>query len=307
MSPDSESSREWPLGHVGYVGLIGRPNTGKSTFLNTVLDFHLSAVSRQPQTTRRHALGILSDATSQILFLDAPGIHQPRNRLGDAMVAAIGRTLAEADVLLCIADPTRPPGEEDTLVAQRLSAGGRTVLLGINKADLGEDGQIAATRAFYQQFLGSVPTYVFSARDRGSLDPVLAAIRRCLPKGPFLYSPDDITDDYVRNIAAERIREICFETLRQEVPHALAVTVDGWEEERTGTTIQATVHVERTSQKKIVVGRDGRMVKQLQRRAQQALQDLCPQGVSLRLWVKVSRDWRSKTGLLRDLGLLGEP
>lgn len=305
MSNDVQME-EWPRGNVGYVGLIGRPNTGKSTFLNTVLGFHLAAVSRQPQTTRRHALGILSGPDSQILFIDAPGVHIPHDQLGEAMVGAIARTLEEADVILCIVDPTRAPGEEDDLVARRVADSGGAVILAINKIDACDEASVRRMRDVYRAVLGEVPVFTFSAYDRETLEPVLAAVRERLPQGPFLYAPEDITDEYQRDIAAELIRETCLDTLRQEVPHALAVTIEQWKEENRGTRVEATVHVERTSQKKIVVGRRGRMVKLITKEAEKRLAELCPDGISLRLWIKVSKDWRSRKHMLRELGLLAD-
>ncbi len=294
----------WPHGRVGYVGLLGRPNAGKSTLLNAVLGQHLAAVSAQPQTTRRRFLGIYSAAGVQMLFLDAPGVHRPANELGQCMERAIARVLEDADVVLCLADPTRTPGAEDHLVGSRAAAAKAPVVLAVNKCDLAAAAEVTRTEAFYRTYLPATPVYRVCAQDPSSLGPLLECLRLALPEGPFLCHPDEMTDSVERDIGAELIREACLEHLRQEVPHAVAVTVDEWAEFAATVRVQATVHVERDSQKRIVVGRGGAMITAIRAAAERKLAELCGARVSLRLWVKVTPDWRERHGLLREFRLL---
>jgi GTP-binding protein Era len=298
------SDSDWPRGRVGYVALLGRPNVGKSTFLNTVIGQHLAAVSALPQTTRRRFLGIYSDVGVQMLFLDAPGVHRPADELGQCMDRAVLRVLGEADVVLCIADPTRAPGEEDGLVAARAAAATtEAVILALNKCDAATVEQMARTEAFYRGHLPAAVVQRVSALDRASLLPLLASITQALPEGPFLYDPEQLTDSFERDIGAELIREACLLHLRQEVPHALAVAIDEWADAARPVRIQATLHVERESQKGIVVGHGGAVIAAIRKDAQARLKVLCDGPVTLRLWVKVSPDWRERRGLLRDFRL----
>jgi GTP-binding protein Era len=297
-NPNDEQA--WPRGRVGYVALLGRPNVGKSTFLNTVLGQHLAAVSAQPQTTRRRLLGIHSDAQTQMLFLDAPGVHRPADALGQCMQRAVGRALEQADAVLCLADPTREPGAEDRLVASQAAALRVPILLALNKCDAAAAAQTVRSEAFYREMLPAVPVFRISALDASTLPPLLAALAQALPEGPFLYPPDQVTDSFERDIGAELIREACLEHLRQEVPHAVAVTIDEWQEDQPPLRIQATIHVERDSQKRIVVGRGGAMVAAIRQSATLRLAALCGLPVQLRLWVRVSPDWRERHGLLSE-------
>jgi GTP-binding protein Era len=293
----------WPRGRVGYVALLGRANAGKSTLLNTVLGQHLAAVSPQPQTTRRRLLGIYTDAQAQMLFLDAPGVHRPADELGQCMQRVVERTVAQADAVLCLVDPTREPGDEDRLVASRAATVRVPVLLALNKCDLASELQSRQAESFYRERLPAAPCFRISALDASSLPPLLVALAQALPEGPFLYPSDQVTDCFERDLGAELIREACLEHLRQEVPHAVAVTVDEWREDRQPLQIQATVHVERDSQKRIVVGRGGAMVAAIRRTATAKLAELCGVPIQLRLWVKVSPDWRERRGLLREFSL----
>lgn len=298
-----QSGDDWPHGRVGYVGLLGRPNAGKSTLLNTILGEHLAAVSCQPQTTRRRFLGIYTAERVQMLFLDAPGVHRPADELGECMERAIGRVLEDSDAVLCLADPTRPPGAEDHLVGSRAAAATVPVVLAINKCDIAVAADVERAGAFYRTYVPAAPVHRICAQNPASLGPLLDCLRLILPEGPFLCHPDDMTDSFVRDIGTELIREACLEHLRQEVPHAIAVTVDEWVDVASPVRVQATVHVERDSQKRIVVGRNGAMIAAIRAAAERKLEALCGGRVTVRLWVKVSPDWRMRRGLLRDFRL----
>ena len=305
MEPESDAlDVRWPSGKVGYVALLGRPNTGKSTFLNTVLDFHLAAVSEKPQTTRRRLLGVYVDEGSQLLFLDAPGVHVPKDALGEAMARAIERTLRDADMIVCVADPTRDPGEEDRLVAERAAGAGKTAILAINKTDIAAPEQVESMRLFYSQHLGEAPVYSVVALRRESLAGLLDGIKAALPTGPFLYPPDDLTNVIEREIGAELIREVLLDKLREEVPHGVAVTIESWQELGEERQISAVLHVEREQHKLIVIGRRGAMLRRIREAAVAQLATLCGARVHLELWVKVARNWRRRKSKLREFGLL---
>lgn len=292
---------EWPVGKVGYVAILGRPNVGKSTFLNAVTGQRLAAVSAKPQTTRRRWLGILSDAQSQMLFFDTPGVHTPTDALGESMQRAIAGCLRDADVVLCMADPTRAPGDEDRQVADIASTCSQAAILVLNKCDAASVEETEATARFFAAALGDAPVFHISALRGTGLPELLTALRTALPQGPFLYAPDTTTDAFERQIGAELIREAMLEVLHDELPYASAVVVERWEEKPHRRDIQAVLYVERESQKGIVIGRKGTMLRQIRDRAEPKLADMCGCRVRLRLWVKVARDWRRRKGLLRQM------
>lgn len=301
----TEESAPWPSGRVGYVALLGRPNVGKSTLMNTLLDFHLAAVSAKPQTTRRACLGILSDDSSQILFLDVPGVHVPQDELDEAMDRSVMRALQDADVILCMADSSRPFGKEDRMVAARAANSGKPVLLAVNKVDAAPPGGVAAMQEAYLKTLGDVPAFRICARGRQTLDLLLMALVENLPEGPFLHDPEMVSDTYEREIASELIREALMESLREEVPHAMAVTVDEWKETGKACRITATLHVERETQKGIVIGKGGTMLNSIRALAVKKLREIREETIRLRLYVRVTPDWRRRRNILRDFGLDG--
>lgn len=299
IAPEAEP--EWPVGKVGYVAILGRPNVGKSTFLNAVVGQRLAAVSAKPQTTRRRWLGIRSDACSQMLFFDTPGVHTPCDAMGEAMQRAVMGSLRDADLVLCMADPTRPPGDEDRQVASIAAACNQPRILVLNKCDAASGEEAQATARFFSAELGDAPTFHVSALRGNGLPELLEAIRAALPRGPFLYSPDTTTDAFERQIGAELIREAMLEVLHDELPHASAVVIESWDEGPHRRDIRAVLYVERDSQKGIVIGRNGRMLRRIRERSEPKLADLCGCNVRLRLWVKVARDWRRREGSLRQM------
>lgn len=301
--PIIEEAPSLPFGRVGYVALLGRPNVGKSTLMNTVLDFHLAAVSSKPQTTRRSCLGILSDEASQILFLDVPGVHVPQDELDEAMDRSIQRALDDADLILCMADASRTFGKEDRLVAQRAAGANKPVILAVNKVDAAGPGGVDAIQEAYLKMLGDVPVYRICAKGIQTLDMLLMGLRQGLPEGQFIHDPEMVSDVYVREIASELIREAFMECLHEEVPHAMAVTIDEWKEADKSVRITATLHVERDSQKGIVIGKGGMMLNSIRAQAVRKLQEIRDDTIRLKLYVRVTTDWRSRKNLLRDFGL----
>lgn len=303
VADGNASAPDWPHGHVGYVALLGRPNAGKSTFLNAVLRLHLAPVSAKPQTTRRRFLGILTDEQGQILFLDAPGIHVPKHALDEVMAKAVDRALADADLILCMADTTRAPGAEEQLVASRAGAGAKPVLVALNKTDIASAAAVARMREFYAECLPEAAAFAVAAMRPPTLKPLLDAMLLALPHGPYLYPEEVVTDSFERDIAVELIREALLENLEQEVPHAMAVTIEAWEDDPKRCRIQALLHVEREPQRRIVIGRDGRMIAQIRTAARRKLAELLQRPVRLRLWVKVAPDWRRNPARLREFNL----
>ena len=295
---------DWPTGKVGYVAIVGRPNVGKSTFLNATLGYHLAAVSSCPQTTRRRWRGILSDDDSQIIFV-TPGVHEQNTRLGDFMLESVQRSLQDADVVLCVCDGQRPPGAEDEMVTKRVAASGQPVILVVNKTDVATAEQQAEIRQFYSDRNdGIFAQFGISALRGDKLDDVLALIREQMPPGPFFYPPDQVSDAFERDIGAEMIREAALQHLHQELPHALAVEIVEWRDAGKKLKIIANLYVERDSQKPMVVGKNGDMLKQIRSDAVKVLRELSDMFVDLRIHVKVADKWRNKKRFLEDMGLM---
>lgn len=291
-------------GRTGFVALLGRPNTGKSTLLNTLLGCHLAAVSDKPQTTRKRMLGVYNDADSQIMFLDAPGVHTAKIAIDEAMDLAIQRVLEDADLLACMLDPTRAPGEEDRMTAQLAADCGKTVLLLLNKTDLASSEQCQKSLAFYRQFLPDCPSFALVALQPESVQKFLVYLKKLLPEGVFLFDREEITNVYERDIAAELIREALLEELQQEIPHCIAVVVDSWKTQPDRLLVEATLHLEREAHKGIVIGQGGKMIKKLRQLARAKIAKFCQQKVELSLFLKISPNWRKRKQFLKEINLL---
>lgn len=289
----------------GFVAVVGRPNVGKSTLFNRILGQKLAIVSPWPQTTRNRLLGILTESHAQVIFMDTPGIHAPLHRLGQVMVDVAARSVPDADVVVWLADLASPPSTEDQQVAgllKRLDPA-TPVFLALNKADLVPEAKLEARVATYAALAPTAQRWTISAMRGDNVDAMLAAITQALPLGPRYYPEEQVTDQQERFIAAELIREQVLLHLRQEVPHAVAVVVDEFKERRTDLVyVSAVVYVERTSQKGIVLGKDGQMLKQIGQAARQSIEQVLETHVYLDLWVKVRHDWRSNEQELRRLG-----
>ncbi len=298
-------TEEKPLrfGKTGYVALLGRPNTGKSTLLNTLLKQHIAAVSPKPQTTRKHLLGIYTDDDSQILFLDAPGIHRCKIAIDDSMDRSINRVLKDADIIVCMTDPTREPGDEDSLAAERAAASKKPTIIAINKIDVADKDGIKKCTEFYHSILPNAQVIEIAAIDEKRSLPLLNALKKRLPSGPFSYDEDEITDVYERDIAAEFIRETLLEQLKQEVPHCVAVVIDKWVEKGSRVSISATLHIEREGHRGIIIGKGGERIKAIRESATKRIEEFLQTRVTLSLFVKVTPDWRNNKKFLTDVGL----
>ena len=285
--------------------MLGRPNVGKSTLLNHLLGQKIAAVSPRLQTTRRRQRGILSLPEGQIVFVDTPGVHQPRTRLGEGMVRAARQALAGADALLVVAEAIHPPGEEDRLVSAWVGEGGpdKRVVLALNKIDLVPAAAREAPRAAYQTLFPMAVIQATSAATGEGCPELVRALLAALPVGGLLYAEDDLTDLSERDIAAELIREAALLHLREEVPHGVAVRIDQYSERPDGSAyIEATIVVEKESHKGIVIGRRGGMLRALGTTARGEIESMSGRRVFLRLRVKVQPGWRDDERALRGLG-----
>ena len=290
----------------GFVSLAGRPNVGKSTLVNRFMRQKIAAASPKPQTTQRRQLGILTLDDAQIIFMDTPGIHKPVHKLGDYMNQAAQQTLSDADVIVWLVDASEAPTREDELAAERIAAIQPLppVILALNKVDLLQITQLEERQRAFWALLpqAELPLMLSAASGQGE-DDLLAAIIERLPEGPPYYSEDQVTDLYEREIAADLIREALLQHLEQEVPHAVAVRIDEYKErEDNGAYIQATLYVERDSQKGIVVGKGGAMIKKIGSTSRREIEAMSGRKVFLDLRVKVNKNWRNNPDALQQFG-----
>lgn len=302
----SPSEKQTSSFRAGIVTLVGRPNVGKSTLVNTLLNQKIAAVSPKPQTTRKRQLGILTLDQAQIIFQDAPGIHQPRHKLGEFMLHQALEALEDADVLLFLVDGSQPPYPEDEQAASYLRQSKQPLFLVLNKMDLISGKQKEKTSPFQNDYLSLVPQaqlFTVSALHADSLHPLLQEIIQQLPEHPPYYNAEQITNWMERDIAADLIREAALHCLRDEVPHGIAVRIDEFTERgEKGAYIAATLFCERESQKAIIIGKQGEMLKQIGSLARQEIEAMSGRKVFLELRVKTQKNWRNNEQALKILG-----
>ena len=299
-----EDCIEFGRGRVGFVTIVGRPNVGKSTFINKALGYHLTAVSTRPNTTRKRWLGILSDKESQIIFSDTPGVHFAKNRMHEAMANTVIGEVNGGDAILCLCDATREFGDEDRRVAQLVRRAEKPVVLVINKMDTASEVQAVSIAESFQAIMGDVSVFRISAMTGEGIDSLLDHFRQTLPEGPFLFPDDQLTDVIEREISEEVIREAANELMRQELPQEIVVKIDDWAENEKKIKIAATIYVERDSQKAIVIGEKGQMVNRVIKIAREKLRVDLGKFVDLKLSVKVAPDWQNKKCFLREKGIV---
>ncbi len=307
--PAGDTFWDVPPGHrAGFVAVVGRPNVGKSTLMNAYLGQKVAIVSPKPQTTRTRIRGVLTLENAQVIFVDTPGIHFPKDKLGEFMVEEARGALPDADVILWIVDLSRPPGPEEEHVARiiKRDRGDRPLIIAFNKRDLvtGEQSQLYRTAIFRLLHPMEPTAWVeISAVTGENLDTLLDLIVENLPEGPRYFPEDMVTDQQERDIVAEIIREKALHFLQEEVPYSVAVLIDEFKERSEHLVyISAVIVVERKTQKAIILGEKGRMIKKIGQAAREEIERLLGKRVYLDLWVKVKPKWRKKEEELRRLG-----
>lgn len=290
---------------AGLVAMVGKPNVGKSTLLNALVGQKVSIVSNKPQTTRRRVLGIVQGEDYQVAFIDTPGIHEPHTTLGRAMVEAARQALADVDAVLYVADVSRKPDDIDRSIAKlvrpREGEAKTPVILCLNKMDLLPAEMVQDNVDAYTKLFGTEQYMLTTATKQHNLDKLLGLILEQMPEGEPLYPEDEYTDQPLRFLAAEIIREKVLQQTKQEIPHATAVTVEDWEEDPALVRIRATIVVEKPGQKAILIGKHGQFVKAIGTAARLEIQQLIEKQVFLELYVKVREDWRMNPRMLKEL------
>jgi len=298
-----------PLIKAGFVAVLGRPNVGKSTLINSLIGQKIAAVSSRPQTTRKNQLGILtlSSETSdiQIVFIDTPGIHRPIHKLGEKMNREAIDTLENNDLILLIVDVSKNPGEEDEKLIYLINHLDKRIpaVIALNKIDLIDESGLTNQYHYWEEKLPDTKIIPISAAFGRNINVLLELIISLIPEGMHFYPEDQITDLYEREIAADLIRESSLKILRDEIPHGIAVRIDQYTERNgNGAYIEATVFVERDSHKPIVIGHKGEMIKKIGTTARTAIEKMSGRKVYLRLNVKVRKDWRNDEKVLKRFG-----
>lgn len=307
MDSEQASFEQVPEGHKsGFVAVVGIPNAGKSTLINAFMQQKIAIVTPRPQTTRTRQLGILTTPDYQIIFIDTPGImKEPRHKLDSFMLNTALNTLQDSDVILWVMDGSTMPGAADQLIAERLAnlQDKKPIVLAINKNDLVPPDRVMPVTEAYQALVPEAAWLFISAANGLGTEALLQTIVDALPEGPRFYPPDQITDAYLRDIAAEMIREQLLIKLREEIPHGVAVQVDEFKERENGVTyISANIFVERENHKKIVIGKRGSMLKSIGRDARREVEQMTGAPIYLDLWVKTAPGWREEESSLRRFG-----
>ncbi len=288
----------------GFATLIGRPNVGKSTLMNHLIGQKIAITSNKPQTTRNRIQTVYTSKQGQIVFLDTPGIHKAKNKLGEYMVNVAERTLQEVDVVLWLVEPTSFIGKGERHIAEQLKKANVPVILIMNKIDTVEkeklEGFMEAYRSIYD-FEEMIPVCALRGQN---LEAVIRAIFRFLPYGPKFYDDDTVTDQPQRQIVAELIREKALRCLEEEIPHGIAVSIERMKERPGGmiTDIDATIICERESHKGIIIGKGGAMLRRIGSQARREVEKMLETQVNLQLWVKVKKDWRDSDFMIKNFG-----
>ncbi|MCP3741354.1 GTPase Era [Rossellomorea sp. BNER] len=288
----------------GFISIIGRPNVGKSTFLNRVIGQKIAIMSDKPQTTRNKVQGVLTTEDSQMIFIDTPGIHKPKHKLGDFMMKIAQNTLKEVDLVLFMVNVEEGFGRGDEFIIEKLKGVKTPVFLVLNKIDQLHPDELLPIMEKYNKLYDFKATVPISALEGNNVENLLKEIKNFLPEGPQFYPADQVTDHPERFIVSELIREKALHLTREEVPHSLAVMIDKMQPrgDKDIIDVMATIVVERASQKGIVIGKQGSMLKEIGKRARTDIENLLGSKVYLELWVKVQKDWRNKMSNLKDFG-----
>ena len=286
----------------GFATLIGRPNVGKSTLMNCLIGQKIAITSNKPQTTRNRIQTVYTSEEGQIVFLDTPGIHKAKNKLGNYMFGVAERTLSEVDVVLWLVEPTTYIGAGEQHIIEQLQKTKTPVILVINKIDTVKKEEILLFIDTYRKQMDFAEIVPVSALKGDGTDDLLSCIMKYLPFGQPFYDEDTVTDQPVRQIVAELIREKALKCLEDEIPHGIAVTIESMNYRKRIVDIEATIICERDSHKGIIIGRQGQMLKKIGSLARPDIEDLVDRQVNLKLWVKVKKDWRDSDFLLKNFG-----
>ncbi len=293
---------ENPSFKAGFVTLIGRPNVGKSTLMNHLIGQKIAITSNKPQTTRNRIQTVLTTEEGQIVFLDTPGIHKAKNKLGDYMVNVAERTLEEVDVILWLVEPTDYIGAGERHIIEQLKKTKTPVILVINKIDTVKRDSLLAFIDTYRKELDFQEIVPVSALKGDNTEELVKCIFQYLPYGPAFYDEDTVTDQPMRQIVAELIREKALRLLEDEIPHGIAVSIESMKEKGKICHIEATIVCERESHKGIIIGKGGQMLKKIGSAARPEIEDLLEMQVNLQLWVKVKQSWRDSHSLMKNFG-----
>lgn len=288
----------------GFVTLIGRPNVGKSTLMNRLIGQKIAITSNKPQTTRNRIQTVYTSEEGQIVFIDTPGIHKAKNKLGEYMVTVAERTLSEVDVILWLVEPSTFIGAGERHIAEQLGRCKTPVILVINKIDTVKKEEILVFIDAYKDICSFAEIIPCSALKGENTEEIIASIMKYLPEGPQFYDEDVVTDQPERQIAAELIREKALRLLDEEIPHGIAVAIEQMKEREGGRLmdIHATIVCERDSHKGIIIGKKGAMLKKIGTQAREEIENLLDMKVNLQLWVKVKKDWRDSDFLIKNFG-----
>ena len=286
----------------GFVTLIGRPNVGKSTLMNCIIGQKIAITSNKPQTTRNRIQTVYTSEEGQIVFLDTPGIHKAKNKLGDYMVTVAEKTLSEVDVILWLVEPSNFIGAGERHIIEQLKKGKTPVILVINKIDTVKKEQLLEYIDTYRKEYDFAEIVPVSALKAENIKELLKCIMKYLPYGPAFYDEVTVTDQPVRQIVAELIREKTLRLLSDEIPHGVAVSIESMKYKKNIVDIEATIFCERDSHKGIIIGKNGAMLKKIGSMARRDIEELLEKQANLQLWVKVKKDWRDSDFLLKNFG-----
>lgn len=287
---------------AGFTAIIGRPNVGKSTLMNQLIGQKIAITSNKPQTTRNRIQTVYTSDEGQIVFLDTPGIHKAKNRLGDYMVRVAKKTISEVDLILWLVEASDYVGQSDKSIAEQLSGVNVPIILVINKTDTVKRDDLFKIITAYKDLCDFAEIVPVSALKGTNTDTLIEQILKYMPYGEPFYDEDTVTDQPERQIVAEMIREKALKCLDDEIPHGVAVTIESMKYRKDIVDIDATIICERDSHKGIIIGKGGQMLKKIGSAARYEIENLLEQHVNLKLWIKVKKDWRDSDLLLKNFG-----